>query len=233
MLEDSNYLTQNQGEQVTSNLLGTRHSLVFLCRRWVQSYFRHQFLKKTGLKKTDNILDFGSGPGVFTNYLHYLGYSDVSNLEPSQVSRNQSLEHNPNIANFESIEDIIKCDLSFDIVTLFFVHAYINDRIQTYKSICSIIKPGGKLFIEVNNNKSFYNRLKKDDVSQKWKIDSSDIEGFTLKKVHKGYIDTFIFEFERNSIVKNALKLLLSLILRTFGNSQSLVFEFRKNDSPT
>ncbi len=52
-----------------------RHKLDFFCKR--QYSKRLKLLKKSGIKKTDKILDYGCGVGLFVQYLQLNGYKNA------------------------------------------------------------------------------------------------------------------------------------------------------------
>lgn len=60
-----------------------QRKLDFFARRTLGNLLRR--LRSAGLKKTDRILDYGCGNGVFVAYLREKGYADVSGFDPYEA----------------------------------------------------------------------------------------------------------------------------------------------------
>lgn len=201
--------------------------LIFIVRRFTQCYWRLRLLRRiTNLSKDVRILDFGGGPGMFANFMHELSYKNVYNYDPSQQCATQASQFIPNFKHYTNIDDFK--EVRFNIITSYFVHAYIENKNATYSQLADNLEVGGKLIIEVNNNNSILNKLYK-DTKDSWNIKKKYIpKNLILIKVYKGSVDWCIYEYEKNSLLKNILKISVSIILRIFGNTQSVVYVYEK-----
>ena len=207
--------------------LSDSHKLIYIVRRFTQCYWRLRLLKRiTNLSEDSRILDFGGGPGVFSNFMQELSYKNVSNYDPSPKSATQAKQFIPAFKHYTNIDDFKK--IKFNIITSYFVHAYMDNKSSVYSQLADNLEVGGKLIIEINNNNSILNKLFK-DTNDSWNIKKNDIpRSLKLKKIYRGSIDWCIYEYERNGVLKNIIKNIVSVVLRFFGSTQSVVHVYEK-----
>lgn len=126
-----------------------------------------------------------------------------------------------------NISESIKDMPQMDIILLVFVIGYVPDKREFFRSLSRLSRPGTRLLVEVDNQKSLYNKLKK-NIDPAWNIAEEDFsEHWVLEKRCMSPVDSFPFDMHRNTPVKNILKIMLSLGLRLFGNAQHSLYVFR------
>ena len=89
-------------------------------------------LAKAGVTKTDAILDFGCGNGMFVQFLQGRGYTDVTGYDPY-------------VEQFAAAAD----RSAFDCVVANDVLEHIHDPRATVRACAGYLKPGGLLYIGV------------------------------------------------------------------------------------
>lgn len=117
-------------------------------RTWMDAFARH-------LPETRPLvwLDMGSGTGRMTPSLASAFGGPAHGIEPSHKMRAQALAHasHPAVAYAAgSAEHIPLPDASCDAALLFFVWHHVVDREAAAKELRRVVKPGGKLFVQVN-----------------------------------------------------------------------------------
>lgn len=86
-------------------------------------------LARAGLSRSDSILDYGSGHGIFVDYLRQRGYTDVTGYDP----------YVPTYAERPSRQ--------FDCVVANDVIEHVPDPRATLKECADLVKPGGILYL--------------------------------------------------------------------------------------
>lgn len=133
-------------------------------------------------KKTDKILEIGSGHGFFLERMRKAGY-DITGLEVSKERRKISKK-----VTKVKILDINLMDKNldigkFDIIVFFHVLEHISDSISFLKNLKKLLKKNGKIVIEVPNFDDFQINLNQD--YKRWHFQRAHIHYFTPKTLKK------------------------------------------------
>lgn len=115
---------------------------------WMEAFARHLPQKRPLVW-----LDLGSGTGRMTPALASAFGGPVHGVEPSDKMRAQALAHASHRAvtyAAGSAEHIPLPDASCDAALLFFVWHHVVDREGAAQELRRVVKPGGKLFVQVN-----------------------------------------------------------------------------------
>ncbi len=106
------------------------------------------------LKKSDKILEIGSGRGGFAKKLNEDGF-DITGLELNRDTVENAKKWNCNIL-FETVQDHSgKMTNQYDVVCSFQVMEHIPAIREVLTASVDLLKPGGRLFISVPNDDSF------------------------------------------------------------------------------
>lgn len=95
---------------------------------------RIRLLKRYGLRKEDEILDFGCGQGLFVSFLNYQGYNAIGYD-----------------AFIEEYSDTKILDKTYDIVISYNVIEHVNEPRDLFGTLTGCLKKGGLLLIETHN----------------------------------------------------------------------------------
>jgi 2-polyprenyl-3-methyl-5-hydroxy-6-metoxy-1,4-benzoquinol methylase len=132
-----------------------------------EDVLRRADLVKSITPKKGSILEIGSGYGFFLEEMQKQGYKIIG-IEISKERRKYSKKITRvkvlNINLNKKIPDIDK----FDTVVLFQVFEHIVDPISFLKNIKKLLKPGGKVIIEVPNFNDFQLKLNKSYLEWYW-----------------------------------------------------------------
>lgn len=125
-----------------------RHLSPAALQTWMEAFARH-------LPQTRPLvwLDLGSGAGRMTPSLASAFGGPAHGVEPSDKMRAQALAHagDPVVTYAAgSAEHIPLPDASCDAALLFFVWHHVVDREGAAQELRRVVKPGGKLFVQVN-----------------------------------------------------------------------------------
>jgi len=90
-----------------------------------------------------NLLDFGTGTGIFLNYLKKKGFVNVKGYEPSKAMRSGS--KGVKIINKLTVKDKGAYDLVFCLDVL----EHIKDEKKAVEELSSLLRPGGRLILSV------------------------------------------------------------------------------------
>jgi ubiquinone/menaquinone biosynthesis C-methylase UbiE len=117
-------------------------------RTWMEAFAHH-------LPETRPLvwLDLGSGTGRMTPSLASTFGGPAHGVEPSDKMRAQALAHagHPAVTYAAgSAERIPLPDSSCDAALLFFVWHHVADRQRATQELRRVVRPGGKLFLQVN-----------------------------------------------------------------------------------
>jgi SAM-dependent methyltransferase len=125
-----------------------RQMLPAASHTWMEAFARH-------LPETRPLvgLDLGSGTGRMTPSLASAFGGPAHGVEPSDKMRAQAIAHagHPAVTYAAgSAENIPLPDASCDAALLFFVWHHVGDRETAARELRRVVKPGGKLFVQVN-----------------------------------------------------------------------------------
>lgn len=212
---------------ISKNMLGRPILIRHVVSRYIQAYFRSRCYERIVQGFAGKrILDYGAGSCSLSGYLLEQSIAPQDALyayEPSAPYAAQGRELFPALNISESIKDMPQ----MDIILLVFVIGYVPDKREFFRSLSRLSRPGTRLLVEVNNQKSLYNKLKK-NIDPAWNIDAEEFsEHWVLEKRCMSPVDSFPFDMHRNTPVKNIMKIMLSLGLRLFGNAQHSLYVFR------
>ena len=120
---------------------------------------RYQFMKKI-IPKKSRVLEIGSGHGFFLEIMKTNGF-DIIGYDISKEKRKYSKKITDVPVYDININEKIPADNKFDIVVLFHTLEHITDPITLLKNIKKLLKPKGKILIEVPNSDDFHLKLNK------------------------------------------------------------------------
>ena len=112
------------------------------------------------ITKRSRILEIGSGHGFFLDIMKKNGY-DITGSEISKEKRKYSKKVTKVPVLDININEKIPITKSFDIVVLFHVLEHITDPVILLKNIKKLLKPKGKVLVEVPNCDDFHLGLNK------------------------------------------------------------------------
>lgn len=116
---------------------------------------RFILLEKSGIFPPAEILEVGSHEGLFLKMAKEKGYS-VLGIEPNAYAAKHA-----RASGIETIEGYFEESFGqvssrrFDVVALFHVLEHVSDYMDFLLKIKSILKPGGRIVLEVPNGKSY------------------------------------------------------------------------------
>jgi SAM-dependent methyltransferase len=112
--------------------------------------WRETFARHLPARRPLTWLDLGSGAGRLTPALAAAFGGPVHGVEPSDKMRAQAPAHPGVTYAAGSAESIPLPDESCDAALLFFVWHHVADRAAAARELRRVVKPGGKLFVQVN-----------------------------------------------------------------------------------
>jgi SAM-dependent methyltransferase len=162
---------------IDNRFIAKPHKMKYIVMRYLQSFHKTKFIEKFIKIEGLNLLDFGGGSGSFCGYLKENVLNIRTHLfDPSieSLDRARSLF---GFADHEMSSDFNQINQKFDLITAFFVYAYIPDKKIFWNNCSSALKVGGFLFVEVDNRNGLYFRLTRhmERPDENWHIDLSDI----------------------------------------------------------
>ena len=120
---------------------------------------RYQFIKKI-IPKKSRVLEIGSGHGFFLEIMKTNGF-DIIGYDISKEQRKKSKKIT-NVPVYDvNMSEKISLGDKFDIVISFHTLEHIADPITLLKNIKKLLKPKGKILIEVPNSDDFHLKLNK------------------------------------------------------------------------
>jgi len=120
---------------------------------------RYQFIKKI-IPKKSRVLEIGSGHGFFLEIMKTNGF-DIIGYDISKEQRKKSKKIT-NVPVYDvNMSEKISLGNKFDIVISFHTLEHIADPITLLKNIKKLLKPKGKILIEVPNSDDFHLKLNK------------------------------------------------------------------------
>jgi len=139
-------------------------------------------LVSTICKKTDKILEIGSGYGFFLEEMKKSGY-DITGLEVSKERRNISKKvTKAKILDKNLMEKNVDFG-KFDVIVFFHVLEHISDSVSFLKNLKKILTENGRIIIEVPNYNDF--QIDLNDAYRKWHFQRAHIHYFTPKTLKK------------------------------------------------
>lgn len=126
------------------------------------SEFRHNIVEWLPMKKTDKVLEVGSGCGAITGALAAKA-GEVTCIELSMkrtminATRNSEFENiNIHVGNFKDVEGVLPCDYDYVMLIGVFEYGYGYMGTKTpYEDLAKILrkhlKPGGRMVIAIEN----------------------------------------------------------------------------------
>ena len=120
---------------------------------------RYQFIQKI-ISKKSRVLEIGSGHGFFLEIMKTNGF-DIIGYDISKEKRKYSKKITDVPVYDININEKIPADNKFDIVVLFHTLEHITEPITLLKNIKKLLKPKGKILIEVPNSDDFHLKLNK------------------------------------------------------------------------
>lgn len=115
------------------------------------------FMKRRLLSKSDRVLDFGSGTGIFVELWRRRGIV-CDGLEASAEARDFCLKER-GISLFDSAAAAPR--QAYDIVTMIEVIEHLPDFWRDLETLRALLKPGGQIFITTPNREGLRARLEK------------------------------------------------------------------------
>lgn len=157
---------------------------------------------KSLMPKKGKVLDIGSGYGFFLELMQKNGYQVIGievSKERRKISKKISDAKLLNINFNEQVPDIGK----FDMIVMFHVLEHLSNPINFLKNILKLLKPRGKILLEVPNVNDYQLELNKS--YKKWYWQRAHLNYFaqkTLKVVlrNAGFKKVKIFGNQRYSI---------------------------------
>lgn len=132
-------------------------------------------IQKT-IQKNKKILEIGSGDGFFLEKMQNYGYK-MTGIEVSKQRRTKSRKTtNVNVLDIDLVQNVPNIG-SFDGIVLFHVLEHIRDPINFLKNILKLLKPRGKLIVEVPNFNDF--QIKLNNAYRDWQYQRAHIHYFT------------------------------------------------------
>ena len=182
------------------------------------------------------LLDFGSGSGSFCGYIKEKKIPlDFYQCDPSKSSISRSNEL------FRFDESKISTDINimpndFDIITSWYVYAYVSDQKGCWNILNKKLKSGGWLFVEVDNEKSLYCRLTKSKLDPNWSIKLDEVPSelkFTGR--YPTPLPTHVFGVfdSKKPLLSLFARLAFMFIERLFRMPEHYIYVFRKNEHTT
>lgn len=141
---------------------------------WMEAFARHLPEKRQLVW-----LDLGSGTGRMTPSLASAFGGHVHGIEPSDKMRAQALAHaaHPAVTYVAgSAEHIPLPDASCDAALLFFVWHHVVDHESAAQELRRVVKPDGKLFVQVNFSDRMPDVWWFRIVPEWWRVDASQFE---------------------------------------------------------
>lgn len=128
------------------------------------------------IPKSRKILEVGSGDGFFLEKMKSYGY-EMTGIEVSKQRRIKSRKiTNVKVLDIDLVENVPNVG-SFNGIALFQVLEHIRDPINFLKNISKLLKPRGKLIVEVPNFNDF--QIKLNDAYRDWQYQRAHIHYFT------------------------------------------------------
>ena len=161
-------------------------------------YFFRKIFKFTEIKKSDQILDFGSGYGPLLSILKKKNFKAYG-LEPSIKNSRISKKLGHKVVN-GYLNDKTFGSKKFKIIVSLFALTYVNDLANKFKIFRKILKDGGYLLIRVHQykfSKSYWKANHFQEVGKKKEVSSNHFSTNSLKNLFN-FHNFEIVLFEKN-----------------------------------
>ena len=166
----------------------------------MKGYYR-RYVESLNLKGTENVLDFGCGPGSTSRFIAQIleqGAGELTCLDLSSIWIERAKKHLSGFSNVEyyatDIRNWDKNDGYFDVVTIHFMLHDIekSERSEIVRVLAKKMKPGGKLFIR-EPMKEGHGIPPEEIRNLMFKNGLNEIESKTAKTFIMGAVNTGIF----------------------------------------
>jgi 2-polyprenyl-3-methyl-5-hydroxy-6-metoxy-1,4-benzoquinol methylase len=239
--QSPDYISHTGGDQTLADSL-------YAFAREIMLRSKGRIVKKLTQQHAGTLLDIGAGTGHFVRWMMRQGWK-ADGVEVNENARRYALNVN-NLELHASIEHGMFKSGSFDAVTLWHVLEHIHDTDEILKTIDSILKPDGVLFLAVPNCRSadalYYREhwAAYDTPRHLWHFDNNTLKrlalnhGYTCIKTTRMPFDSFyisiLSEKNRNCRYPLATGLLRGLLfwvqsIIRIERSSSLLYAFKRN----
>ena len=208
------------------------HIVKYITVRYLQSFHKVKFIKRFININEKSLLDFGGGSGAFCGYLKENFPSvSVHIYDPStdSLSRAKSLF---NFKDHELFSEVNQINQNFDILTSFFVYAYVPDKVKFWNDLSGFLKINGLLFVEVDNRDGIYFKLTKNKKRpiENWNIDLKIITDdlYFLGSYNSPWSNHMSEIYFKGGIIYKLFKYILRFTEILFNQTESRIYIFRK-----
>ena len=132
-------------------------------------------------KKPLKILEIGCSWGYFLNYAKTKGH-EVKGIEINLI-RKDFVEKKLHIECYQSIEELINLNETFDKVFLFYVIEYIINPLDYLKKLLKILSKEGEIVIITPNKNDAITELWRNDAYNKFIIDEHVVNYFSINSI--------------------------------------------------
>lgn len=166
-------------------------------------------------KKTDIVLDIGSGDGYWTNYFSYK-CKDITGVEPYEEHFEIAKKKYSERCNFklESAESLTFINNSFDKIISVCVFEHLYNDVKAFSEMFRVLKPGGKLSATIDSLNSAYisEEFKNKHIKECYCAQLYSIDSITNKLIQAGFDNV-----EAHYIIGSRLGVFYEKSLERFG----------------
>ena len=190
-------------------------------------YYKKSFIVK---RQDYYVLDYGSGVGVFANFLKKRGFS-IKTVEPNKGARNECLKKE--LECYKSIDYLPK-ERFYSAITLWHVLEHIPDLNRVLVKLYSKLQQEGDLIIAVPNLNSYDAKHYKSDWAaldvprHLWHFTDSGIiklvekSGFIHISNHPLWFDAFYISYKSEAQKRSSFPFLKGLIVGFWSNLKAI-----------
>ncbi|MGE5722256.1 MAG: class I SAM-dependent methyltransferase [Sphingomonadales bacterium] len=131
-----------------ANAIGIAAGLVLPPVRWGLD-FEHRYLPRPPHGTEYRVLDVGCGDGSWLEWIGARGWR-AAGAEPDPVAQQRAAARGLDVRQGD-ISAWTGCDEQFDAITMSHVIEHVHDPVATLRSALSLLRPGGRLFVETPN----------------------------------------------------------------------------------